>query len=71
MERKDNQQGESPLASSPLKQPRDQNAEGGTSPVKKMVDRTKIIGRPIEIVKGKSSLTFAESGDSKLFRRTN
>ena len=65
MERKDNQQGDSPLASSPLKQPRDQNAEGGTSPVKKMVDRSKIIGRPIEIVKGKYSPIPVESSDAE------
>jgi hypothetical protein len=39
---------------SPLKLPRDANAnEAGTSPVKKQMDRSKIIGRPIEIVKGK------------------
>ena len=65
MERKDNQQGDSPLASSPLKQPRDQNAEGGTSPVKKMVDRSKIIGRPIEIVKGKYSPITVGSSDAE------
>ena len=46
-------EGSSP-AFSPLKQPRDtSNNEGETSPIKKSIDATKIIGRPIEIVKGK------------------
>ena len=57
MEPKNQQQGENPLANSPLKQPRDASkAEAETSPVKKIVDRSKIVGRPIEIVKGKYSI---------------
>ena len=55
MEPKNQQQGENPLANSPLKQPRDASKEAETSPVKKVVDRSKIVGRPIEIVKGKYS----------------
>ena len=46
-------EGTSP-AVSPLKLPRDtSNNEGETSPIKKTIDASKIIGRPIEIVKGK------------------
>ena len=56
MEPKNQQQGENPLANSPLKQPRDASKEAETSPVKKVVDRSKIVGRPIEIVKGKYSI---------------
>ena len=49
-------EGSSP-AVSPLKQPRDTSTnEGETSPIKKSIDATKIIGRPIEIVKGKSHI---------------
>ena len=41
------------LAESPLKIPRDTNKDINTSPVKQQVNRNQIIGRPIEIIKGK------------------
>lgn len=44
----------SPMMSSPLKLPRDGGHDAETSPLKKhVVDRAKVVGRPIEIVKGK------------------
>ena len=45
------------LAESPLKLPRETNKDINTSPVKQQVNRNQIIGRPIEIIKGKSILT--------------
>ena len=54
MDPHNNQQANSPINTSPLKLPRDgTTAEGETSPIKKQIDRSKIVGRPIEIVKGK------------------
>lgn len=42
------------MASSPLKLPREGAHDAETSPLKKhVVDRTKVVGRPIEIVKDK------------------
>jgi len=42
------------MASSPLKLPRDGGHDAETSPLKKhVVDRAKVVGRPIEIVKDK------------------
>lgn len=41
------------LAQSPLKLPRETNKDINTSPVKQQVNRNQIIGRPIEIIKGK------------------
>ena len=41
------------LAESPLKLPRETNKDINTSPVKQQVNRNQIIGRPIEIIKGK------------------
>jgi len=42
---------------SPLKQPRNYGHQDfASSPYKPVVDKTQILGRPIEIIKGKSTL---------------
>ena len=41
---------------SPLKLPRETNKDINTSPVKQQVNRNQIVGKPIEIIKGKFAI---------------
>ena len=50
------------LAESPLKLPRETNKDINTSPVKQQVNRNQIVGRPIEIIKGRYKFKSLEFG---------
>lgn len=56
-----NEHGNGNMAESPLKLPRETNKDINTSPVKQQVNRNQIIGRPIEIIKGKYFMTLNNS----------